>query len=789
MADQHKKINGLLVRIEKLSNRQALFSAEINELRKEVNRLKSTSEIEEIEEKSTKGKLVEERPVEQKRPAETIKPKDLKVLETPTTSKNEADFSQPKPPPLRKQKSLKKSDWEKFVGENLINKIGIAILVIGVGIGAKYAMDNELISPLTRIVLGYLAGLGLLATAFKLRKNYENFSAVLLSGAMAVLYFITYFGYSLYALIPLTLAFVLMVALTVFTVTAAISYKQQIIAIIGLVGAYAVPFLLSTGSGNVLILFSYMTIINIGILVVSFKKYWKHLFYVAFFLTWLIFASWYLFNYDSYYLNTVLWFSSAFFVQFYVTFLAYKLLRKQKFTIGDIILLTINSFIFYGLGYALIGKLEYGNELLGAFTLANAAIHFIVGFVIYRKKLADKSIFYFVSGLVLVFITIAIPVQLDGNWVTLLWAALGVLLFVIGSRQEIPFYRKLAYPLIGLTFISLLMDWSEGYGFAYTLNSDSSLTPFINHYFLTSLLVSAAFGAILIIHQKMVKVGKTQKNNWAVAVGILFLFTLYFSFYLEISNYFQQLYLASKVKMNDGNSTYPNIKQDYDLLRYQSIWLINYTLVFFTLLSLFTMKKLKNELFGVFNLACNVLVLFYFLTAGLYGLSELRESYLTQSLAEYYHRGIFNILIRYVSIALVGVFLIVMYRYIRQNFIKTNFRKAFDFLLQLTILWILSSELLNWLDIFGVPGTYKLGLSIFWGIFSLWLIVFGLWKNKKHLRIGAIILFGVTLLKLFFYDISFLDTISKTIVFVALGILLLLISFLYNKYKHLVTDD
>ena len=65
----------------------------------------------------------------------------------------------------------------------------------------------------------------------------------------------------------------------------------------------------------------------------------------------------------------------------------------------------------------------------------------------------------------------------------------------------------------------------------------------------------------------------------------------------------------------------------------------------------------------------------------------------------------------------------------------------------------------------------------------------GIWKKQKHLRIGAIGLFGATLIKLFFYDISHMDTISKTIVFVSLGILLLIISFLYNKYKNIISDE
>ena len=131
-----------------------------------------------------------------------------------------------------------KSDIEKFIGENLANKVGIIITVIGVAIGAKYAIDHDLISPLTRIILGYLVGLGLMGFAIKLKTKYENFSAVLLSGAIAILYFITFAAYSFYGLFPQLLAFLMMVCFTLFTVLSAIKYNKQIIAHLGLVGAY-----------------------------------------------------------------------------------------------------------------------------------------------------------------------------------------------------------------------------------------------------------------------------------------------------------------------------------------------------------------------------------------------------------------------------------------------------------------------------------------------------------------------------------------------------------------------
>ena len=101
----------------------------------------------------------------------------------------------------------------------------------------------------------------------------------------------------------------------------------------------------------------------------------------------------------------------------------------------------------------------------------------------------------------------------------------------------------------------------------------------------------------------------------------------------------------------------------------------------------------------------------------------------------------------------------------------------------------MSFELISWLELMNNSNADKLGLSILWGIYALGLIGLGIWKRQEHLRFGAIALFAVTLLKLFFYDIAHLDTISKTIVFVVIGLLLLLVSFLYNKYKDAIVND
>ena len=687
-----------------------------------------------------------------------------------------------------------KSDIEKLIGENLINIIGITIIVIGVAIGAEYSVENELISPLARIIFGYTSGLGLLGAGIILKKKYENYSIVLVCGAMTITYFITYSTYSFFNLIPQVYAFILMAIVTVFTVVVAIIYNRQVIAHIGLAAAYAVPFLLSEGSEKIEILFGYIAIINVGILVISFKKYWILLYYSSFLLTWLLYLLWYESKYQpTEHFEIALFFLYIFFATFYLIFLVYKLLQKEKFAIDDILLLLANSFIFYGIGYNILIHHETGAQFLGLFTICNAIVHFIFSVIIYWQKLANQNLFNLVSGLVFVFITITIPLQLDGNWLTLLLVGETVFLFCIGRAMNIPIYEKLSYPLMLLALFSMVHDWTTVYGNYFPDRPETRITPLFNINFLTSLLFTASFGVINVLYRykNHPSPSLNQRGFYKIvsfSIPAILLFSLYYSFRMEIATYWDQLYADSAMVINKEGEQFPNHYMNYDLRNFKTIWILNYSLFFFSILAFVNIKKLRIRRLGSINSVINILVIAAFLTHGLYVLSELRESYLEQTLTDYYHSGVFNIEIRYVSFVFVAISLIAGYRYVNQDFMKKDYRIAYDFLLYTSILWIASSEVINWMEINDSIQSYKLELSILWALYSFLLIIVGIWKKKKHLRIGAIALFTVTLVKLFFYDISHLDAIATTIVFISFGILLLIISFLYNKYRHIISD-
>lgn len=790
MDQSNEKINQLLAKLEVLFEKQHQFSKEINHLRYELNQLKKAP--------PQPRPKKEEKGIENQLPEEDIANSTEKVASTYTVASPTPTPSIATPQqrtPTEKIPPKGKSDLEKFIGENLINKIGIAITVIGVAIGAKYSIENDLISPLTRIILGYIFGLGLLGVGLQFKKKYSNYSAVLVSGAMAILYFITYAAYGLYALIPQLLAFVLMLVFTVFTVVAALHYNRQVIAHIGLVGAYAVPFLLSEGSGNAAILFSYMAFINAGILVIAIKKYWKPLYYVSFGFTWVIFMAWYFTSYGSYGDSRLAFlFNAVFFSIFYVIFLAYKLLQKEKFVRSDVVMVLLNSFVFYGIGYGILDHHSEAYPLVGAFTLLNAVVHFIAAVIIYKQKLVDKNIHFLIAGMVLVFLTLAVPVQLDGNWVTLLWIGMAALLFWIGRTKQVAFYEKLSYPLLLLAFISLLQDWSYVYDTYYIEDPSSRITSIVNVHFLTSVVFVAALVFMnKLFHDNRYPPGvNPQKRYYHLirgALAVMLIFTVYYAVRMEIATYWNQLYIDSTLEVASDIEGYTDYLKDPHLRWLKSLWILHYSLLFVSLLSFFNLKKLKNKPLGWLNLGLLLIALLVFLTQGLFLLSELRESYLNQELAQYYNRGSFLLGIRYISFLFVGIALYSCYRYIRQMFPHKNYQRAFELLLHTSILWIASSELIQWLAIVASDQSYKLGLSILWGVYSLFLIAVGIWKKNQPMRVGAMVLFGITLLKLFFYDISHLNTIAKTIVFVSLGVLLLIISFLYTKYKYLISED
>jgi hypothetical protein len=712
------------------------------------------------------------------------------------------------PPPLQKIKVTSSFNFEEFIGGKLISIIGIIILVIGLGIGVKYAIDRDLINPLTRIILAYVAGGILLAIALKLKKDFKAFSAILLSGGMASLYFTTFAAYSMYNLFPQMMAFVIMVVFTAFTVFAATVYGLEIIGIIGLVGAYTVPMLLSNGSGKIQVMFTYMLIINSGILILSFKKYWQILNHVAFGFTWLIVIGWIAGKFD-YTVHTpmVMIFSFLFFLIFYISNMSYKILKQEKFNVTDIVRLLSNSFIFFGIGYGIMDNDLY-RDYLGIFTLANATIHLVFSYIVFKNKLLDRKLFYLLIAMVLTFITIAVPVQLEGNWVTLFWSAEASLLFIIGRYKNVRFYEWLGAIMISLSVFSLMDDWNHSY---YKSDYYSELfkywSPVFNIHFFTALFFLTALGSIVFVHRK-----KTLMNEGVKPHKIYFIFNYlfpavflllsYLTFSNELNAIFTSKYQLSHISVPSKTVwAEPGAVDDiydYSWLKLRSIAGLFYSLVFFSVFTVLSIKKLNSDLIRKIIFSFNILVALFFIS-NLHLFSDLRNDYMGETGTEYYPGANWFLSIRYFGFMLLGILLWLTSRLLRTTTFEKMKLSAFysGCIVHFFILVILSNELIN-INVLsnvnefyyqGSKAAYKLGLTTLWGIYSFILIAWGIFKGNRIMRISAISLFGITLIKLVTFDTWNLSTGYKIIAYLLLGVILLIVAFLYQKFKVLIFGD
>jgi uncharacterized membrane protein len=671
---------------------------------------------------------------------------------------------------------------EEYIGGNLVNKIGILILVVGVGIFMKYAIDSELIGPLGRVTLGYAAGAILLLLAYGLRKKYAAYSAVLLSGGVATLYFSTFVAYDFYALLPHTLAFALMVAVTIFTVYAATAFNQEVIGVMGLVGAYAVPMLLSQDSGRIAALFTYMAIINTGVVVLAYQKEWRLMNGAAFVITWLIFGIWFFFTYEvATHFYIALSFGFVFFLIFFTVLSFYQHAREQLHAPNAVFLLS-NAFLFYGFTIATLSGSSH-SQLESVFTFVYALLHAGVAYCIYYKKWS-KHLFYLITSLSLLFFTLTIPIQWSGVSVTFIWAAEALILYGISQRVAEPFYIRSAFVIAGLSVLSLLDDWKVYY-------SEQTFSFLLNPFFAANIWVVTALGGMWLLFREEAT-DQAPKRSWISSIPrhifpITAVVLLYGAVVLEIHHFFDSNSVrTSPASLVTGASAPAG--------SFKNLWVISFSGVYIAGLSLLLRFKTLPGVWKKALIGLSIAVFGVWLLSGLAAAEALRNAYIKEDATA----SLLYIWIRYITYSCLALCIGCISRTIirSDNLTKTPLSIYYPVVIHTFILAVLSVELLHLFilrtgvsDITNQKLAQKVGFSVLWGVYALGLISGGIWQKRKLLRMLGIGLFGITLVKLFVFDLAAISTLGKIIAFIGLGILLLVISFLYQRFKDIILAE
>lgn len=376
-----------------------------------------------------------------------------------------------------------RADLEARIGGRWLNRIGIVVCIFGVAFLIKYAFDNEWIGPVTRVLFGVAGGVCALGGGEALRRRgYGDYAHGLTGGGIVLLYLATYAAFAFYDLIGQTPAFILMGAVTALAVLLAARFSAQAIAALGLAGGFLTPVLLSSRQSNEVALFGYMTLLNCGVLALAQARGWRALNYLAFTATTLVFSGWALSHYSASRFAVTFLFLTIFFLIFaFIPILQRQpaFLRGRKF---DAFLSCANAALYFAAVYALLQN--RAANLQGGFALLLSIFHLSLFAIAYRQQAADMLLYRTLGWLSVLFLTIAIAIEFEGRWVTLLWTLEGVAGLTLGAHWRAKAVRVSGLAVLGATVVKI---------FVFDLASLDALSRIVSFLVLGAVLLGVSF--------------------------------------------------------------------------------------------------------------------------------------------------------------------------------------------------------------------------------------------------------------------------------------------------------
>lgn len=365
------------------------------------------------------------------------------------------------PPPLHlsQPSDSTSEDMETVIAGRWFNRVGIVALLFAVSYFLKLAFDNGWIGPSGRVAIGIvLGGLMMPWSSWLLGRGYSYFSEGIVALGEATLYLSVWAGCQYYHLFSTDVGFLGMIVITSAMAAIALGRDSQRIAVLCLIGGYLTPILVSTHQDHQVVLFTYLLILGGGLLVMGAQKEWYSLAPICFIGTEIYFWGWY----NEFYHRTALpplERTVLFATLFFLLFAALPVLRATKEgVLGeiDILVTTVNAFAYVGALYVFFWPDDRWPFTL--LVLALAAGHIAVARVVPDTNESKAPLArYIFAGLGLTFATLAIPIRLEGKWITFVFAVEGAILVWSGFKTLSNFLRQFGYVLLAIAAIRVLL--------------------------------------------------------------------------------------------------------------------------------------------------------------------------------------------------------------------------------------------------------------------------------------------------------------------------------------------
>lgn len=676
---------------------------------------------------------------------------NIKSISTPTEVLHEAYHPQEENAKLPEQiRSNPQEDWfspvTDFLKQNALTIIGIFTLVLGIGYFVKYAIDKNWIGETARMAIGFCTGLGIMATAHFLRKNYTVFSSIITGGGIAVLYFTTTIAFREYHVFTQNGAFFTTCFITIISVALSYYYKSEVLIIFSLFGGFLAPLMISTGQSNYLFLFTYLTVLNIGMLLIAFLKSWKSIGWIAF-----IFTSAYLFYWIIEKTQTL---TIYFYIVTYIIFYAFALqnfIKKKLLSSLDILMLVLINFTsIIGLVY-IFNELKYGSVIIipGIFAIINSCLLF---WEYGRKNLGiNYSVF---AGITISLITIAFALQFKTHLITSVWAIEATLLLFIWKKTNLGIFKICFYVLFPLVIVAQMVTWWE---YTYSKN----LPIIINPVFLTSSVTVITTFVNLILLRKLPQTNKRDNSFFENVFTIVSYAVIYFALLLEII-----YHIAGQPE--------------------EIIFSIG---ILFTIFYLFILLVLRNKLET--HKIVETGLIYFFLALAVTNASFSGQNIVNSILIKQIDSNFYCIHALYWIPFVYSCWKILP----ETNFFENKFSYwAISFAIIANVSFELYNlYILSFSD--NIGHSYTLGehfrilhLPIIWAILACIFIYTGLKKNIPELNKAGFALIGIMIIKLYAFDVWKMDNISRIVAFIILGIILLMSSFMFQRLRLIIKN-
>lgn len=708
--------------------------------------------VKELQEKA--GIKSEEKQVkEEEKKVEKIKP--ITPIEVPSfKAKTEVIGQKP---------GLKDLSIEEQVAGKWFLWVGIIAVLFGVGYFLKYAFERGWVSETIRVIIGLITGCGFLVMGKFTSKKYPAYSQGISGGGIAILYLSIFASFNYYHLIDQITAFIIMTLITLTGVLLSVYYNAISIAVLSLIGGFLTPILLDTGTNKQVELLSYIVLLDVGVLVLGYFKNWTVFKYLSFIGTLIIFSGWAASYYKTDKLIPTEIFLSIFFIIFSVQIFLQNVIHGSKSKrVEELLFILINGFIYYGLTYGIMTDKSFGdsyNFLLTIIAIVLSLIYYIQGRMVLISRKGDKYLIMILLGLAITFLTIAIVVLFEQFWITIGWAIESIILVFIGFKFKSKETRIAGLAVLVLVLIRLFF-WDTWFNV-------SEYSPVLNKRLVAFIFgIASVFGSLYLYVKNKSVMDEIEKPLLDI-IAVTGNFLLFWLISTEIFNYYDIIY-SKLFSMNVCG-----YMKGVTLSAAWSIYSICFLLVGFII------KHYITRITGLCVLLFVVIRLVFV------------DTWMPASVYSF----IFNPRTLSFILCIAGVFT-ALYLYSKYHEDLHENEKPFVNIFAVTssilIVWLLTSEVVGYYDkLIGLAtqGQRELRqakdmmISVTWTVFSIILMIYGIFKRYNVIRLLAIMIFAITIIKVFFVDLAFLETIYRIISFMVLGAILILTAFLYGKFK------